>query len=339
MKIKLVFAISVTLLLVAFFSAMFAGCQFLNGDNNSGDDKETQSKPLLMEGNKLIFGSYPQSEVEDAVVISQLKATTNKLPSSGNANGWTDYGYYLKGVVQSFAWYVDVELGGARYRGVYFTSYRPWATDSDVGNNYQAYHGYTPGNIYWFKWEPLVWRVLSGSGETLILADSILDIEQFSHEYDTTRTVNGVTVYPNNYAHSDLRKWLNDNFYNSAFDQDSKKYIVQTDVDNSAATTSNTANKYACSNTSDNVFLLSFADLLGSYGFDNAQTRQMKPTPYAKCQSAWVYSDYGRWWLRSPGDINPNAAYYVEYDGKLTAQYTNFAGGGVVPAMHIKLAQ
>ena len=61
----------------------------------------------------MYFGSYPQSEVLDDSIISNL----NKLVSEDN---WIDFNYYDNGNVSSFMWYQDVIYDGNKYRGVRF---------------------------------------------------------------------------------------------------------------------------------------------------------------------------------------------------------------------------
>lgn len=303
-------------------------------------------------GATLTFGMYPQSKVADTALQSMLNAEIqNKLPSSGNANGWTDYKYYISGEVQSCMWYVDVEYQGENYRGVYFTSYRPYYTagSSSENHTYQYDNGYYTNTVYWFKWEPITWRILSQeNGKALIMSNLILDSQQYYHEVSGTRTIDGKTVYPNNYKESDIRNWLNSDFYNAAFDELSKDFIIQTEVDNSASTTSNDDNEYACENTYDKVFLLSYSDVLNTrYGFESNSNsydtfRQLKTTDYAQCQGVYTvtsnYEGCGWWWVRSLTyeDIS-GRTYSVGYNGNVYGRWmVNYTYSGVVPALQIQ---
>ncbi len=292
------------------------------------------------------FGTYPQSKVEDTALQSMLNAEIqNKLPSSDNANGWTDYGYYIEGEVQSYMWYVDVNYQKDKYRGVYFTSYRPYKTSysSNAENTYQFDNGYNTNTVYWFKWETITWRIFNNDGgKALIMSDLIIDSQQYYHEDSGTRTIGGKTVYPNNYKESDIRKWLNTDFYNAAFDELSKKFIIQTEVDNSASTTGSSNNQYACENTLDNVFLLSYKEATNSsYGL-NSSTRQLKTTDYAQCQGAYTatgsYKGCGWWWLRSPDSTYSYRAYSVGDGGDVGyVYYVSHTDRGVVPALNITI--
>ncbi len=294
-------------------------------------------------GEYILFGSYPQTDVTTTMSTALSSNVTDK-PSSSNNNGWTSYGYYISGRVSNFMWYKDVtHSDGNKYRAVYFTSYRPYYTSSSssTGNSNQDDNGYYISTVYWFKFEPIKWRILSESnGEALILSEMILDSQQF--DYDGS--------YSNNYAQSTIRSWLNDNFYNTAFNDLQKELIIKTTVDNSASTTSSSTNQYACENTNDNIFLLSYKDVLNTeYGFSSSYStydvaRQKKNSDYAKVQGCWTstnssYLGNGCWWLRSPSNGSSDVALNVGYVGRANNGYsvsnTDF---GVVPALRIQLS-
>ena len=161
---------------------------------------------------------------------------------------------------------------------------------------------------------------------------------------------NGGTGYANNYALSNIRKWLNDTFYNTTFTDLQKQLIVLTTVDNSARSTNpnNNAtqwnsgnNRYACVDTEDYIFLLSEQEVTNSaYGFDGSYSnydtaRQKKNTDYAKSQGVWPS---GSWWLRSPYYNYSLYARCVSYIGDADGfNYVNVTHDGVVPALRIKL--
>lgn len=256
-----------------------------NGGNggNSGNNGTVDHGGVTF--STLTFGSYPQSEVTDATLTAALADKAGTLPNEGAPANWTDYGYYLQGEKAEYMWYIDLEHDGAKYRGVYFTSYRPYFTGSSSNDNEQEDNGYKTEQVYWFKWEPITWRVLEKKdGEALIMADLILDSQAFQNEY-TSKYSDGSTqyytnsngapegTYANNYRYSTIRSWLNDTFYNQAFTQAEKDKIKTTTVDNSVATTTTDDegnNKFACENTQDKVFLLSFKDVFSpTYGLDS----------------------------------------------------------------------
>jgi hypothetical protein len=91
---------------------------------------------------------------------------------------------------------------------------------------------------------PIRWRVIQNSGrELFILSESILDCRRYDREYvDVT------------WRDCDLRKWLNDEFYDAAFDA-AEKGLVNT--------TLCTENGEGSPDTEDNFSLLSIAEVKG----------------------------------------------------------------------------
>ena len=309
--------------------------------SGGGSDESTQgstggAKQLYtrVDDDTILFGEYPQAKVTDTDLQSTLNSLAGDLPTSDNSYSWTSYGYYISGSVSNYMWYIDVENGGERYRGVYFTSYRPYycSYSSSTGNTYQDDNGYTTSNIYWFKYEPISWTILNeNNGTALILCDMIIDSQQFDYE-------NG--SYYNDYAESTIRKWLNETFYNTAFDELQKEIILTTTVDNSVASTGYSSNQYACEDTEDKVFLLSYQELT-TYLTTNA-SRMKKTTDYAQSQGACIstsssYLGNGYWWLRSPYYGNRSHARDVNYDGGIYSHYVSNRSYGVVPALQIQL--
>ena len=88
--------------------------------------------------------------------------------------------------------YTDIVYDGSKYRGVYFSEYRPCHIGdiSSAINSFQDENGYLINTIYWFKYEPILWRVLDPS-TGLIMTESILD----SQAYNNYIIRNGLDVY------------------------------------------------------------------------------------------------------------------------------------------------
>ena len=279
----------------------------------------------------LYFGSYPQTEVTD----TSLKSTLNSL----NSYSWTSYEYYIDGSVQSYMWYQDITYGGEKYRGVYFNNYRPYNTtnSSSTSKSFQDDNGYNASTVYWFKWEPIKWDVLKEeSGKALLIADLLLDSQDYYWSNGTSsHSHNGGTGYSNNYELSHIRKWLNDTFYNTAFNDVEKAIIETTTVDNSVASTGYSSNSYACNNTSDKVFLLSYQEATTYYGSNDA--RKAQGTDYAKCQGLYVNSNFGYWLLRSSTNDYTSTARVVCSDGSISNYSVSGTICGVRPALWINL--
>lgn len=218
-------------------------------------------------------------------------------------------------------------------------------------NGWYLYEGeyYAKLSSNWFKCEPIVWNVLfNNNGEYYLLSSVLLDAHCY-HSSTSSRTIDEQTIYANNYEYSDIRTWLNDDFYNSAFALNNS-YIQTTVVDNSASTTNYSINSYTCSSTEDKVFLPSYQDYLNEdYGFENngsytsSTTRECKTTNWARARDAYYstsssYLYNGEYWTRSPDSGGSSLAYCVGYHGYLGNSSINETNKGVRPAITLKFA-
>ena len=148
----------------------------------------------------------------------------------------------------------------------------------------------------------------------------------------------------NSYKDSDVRAWLNAEFYNTAFTDLQREIILTTTVDNSVSSTGTATNPYACEDTDDKIFLLSHKEVTNTdYGFvsrDSASdsAREMNPSDYSRATGAYV-SDAGTgyWWLRSPNYSDKTGARYVYGGAADYSYYVSFVNCGVVPALRIMI--
>ena len=254
--------------------------------------------------------------------------------------------------------YADTTYNGDKYRAVKFSQYRPYYTysQSSSSSTYQDSNGYSPNTVYWFKYEPLEWRVLDPT-TGYILCETIIDSQPYSNtihsggkdanNYTGYWNDAAMTNYANDWATSSLREWLNDDFYNTAFTRSEQSQIKQTTLDNSPAYTSN---KNTYTDTKDYIFVPSYSDMLNtSYGFNSSYSnydtaRQAQGSDYAKCQGLYVYNysssayDGNSYWrLRSPGYYSYYAS-DVNYDGCVYYYYYNVSSSesGIRPALIVE---
>ncbi len=300
----------------AKYTATFENEEFAEQTKNVAIDKLAYhgEVPLLSEdGNTITYGLYPQTNVNDSDLVSALNALTT--PES---NGWYLYNdeYYAK------------------------VSATPYNSSYKFDNGTAIVSGTT----YWFKCEPIIWNVLSNnSGEYYILSSVLLD----PHRYNESYTDQKDGHYANNYEYSEIRGWLNNDFYNSAFAL-GNSHIQTTTVDNSAATTDSASNPYVCNNTQDKVFLPSYQDYLNpNYGFttsvNNTATRYCKPTDWARARGSYYNTSFsfqynGYYWTRSPYSGDSRGAERVDRSGYLASDYVYDASHSVRPALRITLS-
>lgn len=312
----------------------------------------------------LYYGSYPQSKVSDSNIISTLNSqagvttTTDSSTSTTTYNvdlsKWTAYKYLLKSEPTEFMYYTDIESDGNKYRGVYFTSYRPENTALDAGETpsgedsskyrpYQQRNKYYTNTVYWFKYETLKWQVLNKTTnrEYTVITDSVIDSQDYNHKVvkagatDYQGNTTTENVYPNNYQFSYIREWINITFYNNAFSSDEQSHIQTTLVDNSASTTISSSNQWACDNTNDKMFLLSYKEMNETY-FTSNEERVARQTAYARSQGA-VADEDSYYWTRSPHSKNNETVSNVYINGSIPGNDVHNTYVGVRPACVIKL--
>ncbi len=182
--------------------------------------------------------------------------------------------------------------------------------------------------------EPIEWEILDeNENGTLLISRYVLD----SVQYNETREE--VT-----WENCSLRSWLNNDFYNTAFDDGMKASINTVTIDNEGNTLLGTLGG---NDTSDKIFALSVSEILKYYNFNSYYTRShpyiengdiitaltgyseqliIPPTEYAISRGAshttmtdnryieslpeYGYSDscIGKtgsdWWLRTPSDYS-----------------------------------
>lgn len=297
--------------------------------------------PTLAKGSKIEFGSYPQSEVTDADEVAKLEADSENYL-------WVSYKYYsgtgnsTDGKMEpgDFMLYKDFYSGGEMFRAVTFSEYRPGTgggLKGDVFSN-QKDNDYHPNNVYYFKYEPLTWRVLDPD-EGYIMCDNIIDSQSYQNfvirKDDKLYNSKDFTNYVSDWETCSLRQWLNKTFYNTAFSREEKMLIGTTFLENNSPD-----GTWFGTDTGDKIFILSFDDVINSaYGFDSSKSefdeaRKLKGTDYSKCQGVYISQGYPHWWLRTPGDAK--AVYLVSsYGWAALGQGVYGTGVGVVPALKL----
>ena len=158
--------------------------------------------------------------------------------------------------------------------------------------------------------QPIEWQVLSKeNNKMLVISKYGLDTKRFDSS-------------SNNWANSEIRKWLNNEFYNKAFTDQEKKSIKSSNLSDVG--------------TTDNVFLLSEEE--AEKYFANDEKRKCKVTDYAMKNGAWVAgNDYSVWWLRSPYSNCISIVCLVDFNGCSLFSSVHFGDFLVRPALWINL--
>ena len=258
---------------------------------------------------KITMGYFPQRYVENFEYWDDVPS----YPSPQDDGVWTR-SRFLDYDNQEICWYYDIDV------------------DSDGLYDYRAVSYQGSCNIY--KFEPIEWDILEEKdGKAIAISHLVLEKGWSSH-YD----------YPNcfYYDKTDLRKWLNNDFYNIAFSSSEKEKIITTLVKNNkeqACTTNVDFDGLACDDTEDNVYVLSYKEAITYY--KNETSRRAKATEYVidgmDHKNNNDENQYYSWRLRGPGWNIGRAATVMDI-GYITADYmVNDQDQGIRPVICIDL--
>lgn len=165
--------------------------------------------------------------------------------------------------------------------------------------------------------EPIEWIVLEIADEkAMIISKYGLDAVQFH---------NIVTSYnePVNWEISSMRIWLNQIFYENAFSEAEKDWIVPSYLEDDSA---------------DRIFLLSVKE---ANAYLNKENRHCQATPYAKSKKIWIgYDGNCWWWLRTPGEQHDFVTHIgTEGDIHIYGNRATAKDGVVRPALWLNLKE
>ena len=189
----------------------------------------------------------------------------------------------------------------------------------------------------------LDWLVLDiQDDKALVISENILSQRQWHYEQRL------LTWEP-----SEIRRYLNETFYENTFSEEEKSFIVETTVVNDANPWFPSAGIGV--DTMDKVFLLNLEEIVKYFG-DSGMLAEYTGKPVSAIPLIFIYDQYNDnrravpldedtvswWWLRTPG-----RAFNPQYDSSATAingigeivPYGIYlvAEGGVRPAMWINL--
>ena len=193
---------------------------------------------------------------------------------------------------------------------------------------------------------PIKWRVLQNSGsELFLLSEYILDCKRYHGKTVDIKWRDCVDI---TWHDCDLRQWLNDEFYNTAFTATEKEFIK---------TTYCTDKVEGSPDTEDKVFLLSVNEIMDVSNKHGKDLRRAVGTDFAKTKkpdgcSLYVYDKTNKdnyiirsgeevgcswWWLRTQGN-KPTRAFFVGTSCSIRS-YANVSAArdGVRPAIKINL--
>ena len=282
-------------------------------------------------GDVIEFGSYPQTRVTDEALITALDAAAEELE-------WQWLAEIKTAPSTRYAQFKDITYNGMRYRKYFFTAYRNGSGGvADTIPNYMQYgNGYYKNTEYWFSFDPISWTVVDPESG-LLIANAALDalpVTGFGYGYNSEYYIDETHLYyMNNYSHSTIRSWLNEDFRNTAFSEAEADVLLTAEIDNQ--TVPSDAAQFACENTIDTVFLpsLNEAQLLTG--------GRIRPgSDYALAQGVWNYGQGSGqfWFLRTPGGTSKTQRYVKPAGGIASDLETASRDVGIVPAARISFS-
>lgn len=278
-------------------SSELSSSETSSSEEISSSEPSSSSELIPTEG-YLYFGSYPQSRETDTDIIDSLNLLTTP-----NSLGY--YEYLDNQYVKMAAFYDPV-----------------YSVDVDAGFYFNNDERINDGEEYWFKVEPIKWQVLAEDENHYFLLSSLL-IDKGKFDDDSS-----------NYENSTIRTWLNDDFYNKAFDGVKDKLVLM-DIDNSLSSTGISPNPFVCNDTNDYVSLLSNSEAVNtSYNVD----LEAYTTEYYRARGGCTtVTRYGGYWLRSPSNTSSTMVQSVNDIGKVYVQNDCYRRtSGIRPIITIK---
>lgn len=248
----------------------------------------------------VFFGEYPQAEV----VAAPFGAVDQSALSPGDVIEDTE----LFTALEAASWQNGKAIvQGKRYLRI---TGKDAVTATRSGRHH--YRWKNVNEYHYFLFQPIRWRVLDEkNGILTLIADRTLDCRQFN---DTP----GKTCW----ADCSLRKWLNGEFADTAFSDDEKAGLIETETDNRPNMFYGTDSG---PDTRDRVYILSndevfAADTAAQYGFfkglgkDDAAKR-FSSTAFAKCRGAWwsptSFCPGNAFWFMRTSGYSSSAVTYV----------------------------
>ena len=281
------------------FSETYTSSEESSSTSSSSESSSSETKTSSAGGT-----SATTSSDENIIVVDNL--TINKVTKKAI------YGLYPQSYIDDAS--LISTLNTLSYSGV---------------NDWYLYNDdyYTYDSTGWYKCEPISWKVIySENNEFTLVSDYLLDVQCYYHSI-MDRTIGGKTIYPSNYEHSDIRYWLNNQFFDTAFVL-GNTHIKTTVVDNSISSTGDISNPYLCNNTEDKVYLLSYEDFNNvKYGLNVDTKRKCPVSQWARRHNAYVDGGYSYYWTRTPSNSDPIVPWCVQQNGTL---YTTYGGNASV---------
>lgn len=245
--------------------------------------------------NTVLYGLYPQKHIKSGNLIYELEHHAKELNC-----GW----YFYKSNL-----YAKARATPNFSRG----SCPTFDDGTDI----------IPDETYWFRCEPIVWKILEDSKEDnnqiyTLISDTLLDVSLYDK--------NGSSHYSDSF----LREWLNDEFHGTSFLLDDS-FIITTNLSTLARTTADG------STAKDNVYLQPY-NVFKEGIYPELDTRS-KTTEYSRVKGAYASSGsmLGYYWIMPSSERNSITTWMISIDGTLGLCRVEEKENCIRPSIKIKL--
>lgn len=273
----------------------------------------TYTRDTVNDIDYIYMGLYPQTIVSSQQIIDALDTGIADSTITQDSRGW-----YL-------------------YQGEYY--HLEAATNTTTSCTFSNSVPIESGKSYYYKVEPIKWRVLSDSNGIFLISEYILDRQIYRDGRGPALPIGNGSVTGTRWEDSYLREWLNDDFYLNAFDSTEKRIIPLRQVHFGASHCYYKDNAKYADSSYDYVFVPSYAEMVSlNYGYQYNNDRQSTITDYTHAKEGSLHSEpdsTGNYWLRSMGQY---AAYgnLVSHTGEATYSFPVTSRVGVRPMIYIK---
>ena len=219
----------------------------------------------------ILYFGKVKRNLSNSTTENELKNLAGKVPTERNPGNWKKD--------DNDKWYIKITYNDIEFTGLY--SYG--------------------GKISWTYEEIIEWKIVKKEdGKAFVVSRTSVEKLPFDENGN------------NNYARSTIRAWLNNEFYNNSFrSEELRKRILNTEVDNSLASTMDETNENVCENTYDKVFLLSLKEVKDNelsfyrYNYYDVMLRTPSATNKDEVKTARRYDSLDRTKASYKNDIYP----------------------------------
>lgn len=264
----------------------------------------------LSKGTVITFGMYPQSVVSDIALIEKIATGMFTGDTILNSNSTLQYNGEI------FATFAENPFNKTKFDNGKLIS---------------------PGARNYYRVEPVKWIELYKNSEySVFISEKLIDAIPYNLSRLNHRKSDGSSLPANNWEMSYIRRWLNNEFYYDAFNDDERGTIQLSLIDNSPDSSYHTTQNSV--DTLDNVFLVSHTEIKDTY------KGRAITTDYARARGAYSstsssHEGHGDWWTRSPGNVSSSVE-NIDRRGYINSEpfcnYVDDTAASVRPCIIIK---